>query len=190
MELKISLEITALNPLAIATGHATSGLVDSFIIKDTRGLPYIPGTTLKGRLKYYIQQFARDEDLERLFGKGGNTPGQLIFTDAKLQQPQAAIEIRSTIQVDRFRKVVVDKALGFSEAARIDLPLYGEIRGFLNNDTAKRDVALIYLGLKALTYIGGGKSKGLGRVRASGNFVLDGREISESTIKEWVREIV
>ncbi|MDN5294003.1 MAG: CRISPR-associated protein Csm3 [Eubacteriales bacterium] len=191
MKLRVELKIYPQKPFAVASGHATAGILDSFLLRDRWERPYLPGTTIKGRLRYYLSQFAEEEDVIRLFGKSGNTPGALTFGDACLVDDAPwQVEVRAGVQVDRYRRVVVDKALAFAETARSEGPLVGLITGYLPPESFQRDVALLYLALKAFTHVGKSKSRGLGRVKVEAFFYAGDEKLPEETMREWVRKFV
>ena len=73
--------------------HCGSGLaagadLDSLVIKDSQGLPFIPGKTMKGLVRQAAEEIAdlqsRTIDSGRLFGKEVSEKAETFFTDAVL----------------------------------------------------------------------------------------------------------
>jgi CRISPR/Cas system CSM-associated protein Csm3 (group 7 of RAMP superfamily) len=87
--------IEAATPLSICSG-VKNIITDSMIIKDCNGLPYIPGTSIAGVVRHYLDNKENAPDLfdnqkfTKFFGyqipfKDNNGEGsQIIFSDAKL----------------------------------------------------------------------------------------------------------
>jgi len=50
-DIKIRLQIILNSPLIIGNGFGTAGLIDSATVKDTDNIVYIPGTSLKGKIR-------------------------------------------------------------------------------------------------------------------------------------------
>ncbi|MBE3606714.1 CRISPR-associated protein [Campylobacter sp. RM13119] len=77
--------------------HLSSGLsggttLDSYVIKDDRGLPYMPGKTIKGLVREMAEKFFSDEAKLACFGKksekdddmDNTTMGECYFSSATL----------------------------------------------------------------------------------------------------------
>lgn len=45
--------------VSIFTGLGIAGLVDRTVVREANGLPYIPGSTVKGRLRFYAERVLR-----------------------------------------------------------------------------------------------------------------------------------
>lgn len=43
-------------PVAVMTGLGIAGLVDRTVVRDDHGLPYVPGSTVKGRLRFFAER--------------------------------------------------------------------------------------------------------------------------------------
>lgn len=46
-------------PVGIFTGLGMAGLVDRTMVRDAHGLPYIPGSSVKGRLRFFAERVLR-----------------------------------------------------------------------------------------------------------------------------------
>ncbi len=63
VELELALEL--LSPLHIGTGYGLAGYLDARVLTDEDGYPYVPGSSLKGRLRNYLARLgAWDKDKE------------------------------------------------------------------------------------------------------------------------------
>lgn len=72
------------------SGQAGEGDVDLVPVLEKSGLPYIPGRTLRGRLKWSARELGwPQEQIDRLFGKGNartlDEEGRLRFTNATMR---------------------------------------------------------------------------------------------------------
>lgn len=45
-------------PVSIFTGLGIAGLIDRTVVRDSSGLPYIPGSSVKGRLRFFAERLA------------------------------------------------------------------------------------------------------------------------------------
>lgn len=84
--------------MALRSGLSAGADADSLVIKDTNGLPYIPGKTIKGLIREAVEDYAAlrglDMDLEKAFGKAATAEevlpsGTLFFTNATLKEDEA-----------------------------------------------------------------------------------------------------
>lgn len=46
-------------PVSIFTGLGIAGLVDRTVVREANGLPYIPGSSVKGRLRFFAERLLR-----------------------------------------------------------------------------------------------------------------------------------
>lgn len=67
VEIKYSLVFRT--PVSIFSGLAIAGLVDRMVMRNNEGLPYLPGSSVKGRWRFFA---------ERLLGSGGLPEGLSI----------------------------------------------------------------------------------------------------------------
>ena len=78
--------------------HCGSGLaagadVDVLVVKDTNGMPYVPGRTLKGLLREAAETLSENRaNIEKVFGISGNQDnhktGEVFFGNATLPQTE------------------------------------------------------------------------------------------------------
>lgn len=198
VDLQLRLEL--LTPLHIGTGYGLAGYIDARTLTDYEGYPYIPGSSLKGRLRYYLQRLqstlgrgqGKPDPLVNLFGKEDKVGG-LFFTDLRLDEAWANLVQRlrsrtdretpveglltqrqTNVMLSRLRGVAVEQRLFTVETVPPHLRFDGRIRGHLgdrgrtvsiNGGHYPRDLALLVAASRALTHLGGRKSRGLGRCR-------------------------
>lgn len=188
-------------------GGATAGILDNFLLRDGRNRPYIPGSTMKGRLCHNAVMIARalgEETCDqrkprqagcrclicRLFGAEGYNPGGLYFDNLYPVLPEEADlppVLRAGVAIDHARRGVQEGRLFFMEtAAPLSVPFMGGIEGALVGADAGKAVALLYLALKLMRTLGGGQSRGMGWVTPSLTIKLDGQVIEPSAIEGWV----
>ena len=69
----LNIKIEFFSPWHCGSGLSAGADADSLVIKDTNGLPYIPGKTIKGLIREAVEDYAAlrglDMDLEKAFGK-------------------------------------------------------------------------------------------------------------------------
>lgn len=196
------------------SSFAAIGAVDSPIIKDERsGLPIIPGSSLKGKMrsllaKKYNSKISEnpdddDECLTDLFGsakKGNIKTSKVIFSDMlmsnwdelKKQGLYAKTEVKFENSINRLTAVAnprqIERAIRGSE---FSLDIIYEVN---DNDETKaeekliKDMSILADGFKLLQYdyIGGNGSRGYGKIKFC-NLKVDkviGDDISESVMEE------
>lgn len=199
VEITMQLQLEA--PLHTGVGYGLAGFLDARTLLDAQGYPYIAGSTLKGRLRYYLRRLlptlsVAGEDKQvvaRLFGEREQA-GTLTFTDLRLsdawlrlfQQMAASGERigdlltqqRTNVMLSRLRGVALEQHLFTVETMPAHFTFTGKIFGYLALDAPNpqttiklngadypRDLALLLAASRALTHLGGRKSRGLSRCR-------------------------
>lgn len=176
------------------SSFAAIGAVDSPVIKDERtGLPIIPGSSLKGKMrtllaKKYNKEIAKDpnedaECLTDLFGsakKDNVKTSRVIFSDMlmsnwdelKKQGLYSKTEIKFENSINRTTAVAnprqIERTIRGSE---FDLNIIYDV-DYLKDEaeaeeTLKKDMAILADGFKLLEYdyLGGNGSRGYGKVK-------------------------
>jgi hypothetical protein len=191
----IELQITLLSSLHIGTGLGRGQILDDTVVAgphplapEAAPLPYIPGSSLKGRLRHSLRLLApalglqtdgRLREIEkRLFGFP-ERPGGLLFADAHIADPRLARSLsapamaRRTARSERSfvgltpRRVAADERLFRIELAEHDLVFAARLSGTLPRESARADVGLLLAAAYDLTHLGGHKGRGLGACRVS-----------------------
>ncbi|MCE7987661.1 MAG: hypothetical protein DYG89_41380 [Caldilinea sp. CFX5] len=200
-KINIRVQLILEAPLHTGVGYGLAGFLDARTLLDAQGYPYIAGSTLKGRLRYYLRGLLPaldaagngDQVLARLFG-AREQAGALTFTDLRLSdgwlrlfQQMAArgeriddllTQQRTNVMLSRLRGVALEQHLFTVETAPAHFTFTGEIFGYLALDASKaqttlkingadcpRDLALLIAASRALTHMGGRKSRGVSRCR-------------------------
>lgn len=195
-KVEIAIQLALETPLHTGVGAGLAGFLDARTLLDAQGYPYIAGSSVKGRLRYYLRGLlpafinTRDEGeqvLARIFGQQEQA-GALTFTDLRLSEEwiflfrpmlenhQAIGDLltqqRTNVMLSRLRGVALEQHLFTVETAPAHFTFEGRISGYLSLDHAKltvsgvdipHDLALLIAASRALTHLGGRKSRGLGR---------------------------
>jgi CRISPR-associated protein Csm3 len=190
----IDLTLTFQTPPNVGSGAQQGTLADRAMIKNYRGWPYVPASTLKGRLRHAVEQVAAGLDARVcvthknmcrtdgdfcpvccIFGSPWRA-GQLRFSRLELAGPDWLIKRlearRSPPRTTQRYGVAISRRRGVAENALLYTTELFEpgialvFRGQLVGDLEPHQVALVLAGLKLLPAIGRGKSGGLGWFRA------------------------
>lgn len=187
---EILVTITTRTPLHIGAGAQQGTLAQRGLLKDQEGWPYIPATSLKGKLRHAVEQIASTmpsggpvldphENRERrsgdivslLFGSPWR-PGLVVFEDFHLVGPPALLEFRkgspksprtterTGVSINRRRKVAADQRLYRTEVFWPGASL--EFGGSLRGELSPAQAGLLVAGLRLIPALGGGKTGGLG----------------------------
>lgn len=191
--LNISGELKVVTGLHIGGSSAFSaiGAVDNPIIKDTvSGLPMIPGSSLKGKMRALLaRQYNKtiavvpdddDECLTDLFGcsqKGKAKNSRVIFNDMLMDNWEefkekgltSKTEIKFENSISRTTAVAnprqTERAFrGSSFPLKVVYELYGDE---IDEKIIKKDFEILAMGFKLLQldYLGGSGSRGYGKVK-------------------------
>ena len=162
--------------------HVSSGLsggaaLDSYVIKDSTGLPYVPGKTIKGLVREAAEMFWDQGDIDKCFGSRGSkvgqennddtTQAQCYFGSATIDKKIAAeimsnnlehnlFEIISATKIDE-DGIAVDKSLRDIEVV-LPITLIGRIEN-IDDKFAQNLVRA----LKSVKRMGLNRNRGLGR---------------------------
>lgn len=192
-----------------STAFAAIGAVDAPVIKDVRsGLPMIPGSSLKGKMRSllareYNQAVVKpdddDEKLTRLFGsakKGNVKRSRVLFSDMVLVNEnelrkrglQSMTEIKFENTINRATAVANPRQI--ERAVRGSLFYLDLIYEVEEEGEIIEDMQVLGEGMKLIQYdyLGGHGSRGYGKVRFQDIFAeaVIG-EISENIIEECNR---
>lgn len=153
--------------------HLSSGLsagakLDSLVVKDSKGVAFVPGKTLKGLAREMAELFENEAFVKSCFGTEGVEMGTCYFSNATVSkevheqivsnklQDNLYDEIAST-QIDSTIGMAVDNSLREIEVV-VPLTLYGEI-----NDVPSAYKEEISKSLKMIKRMGLNRNRGLGR---------------------------
>jgi CRISPR-associated Csx10 family RAMP protein len=185
----LELYLTFDGPFNVGAGALGGSLADKPLTRDARGLPMVPASTFKGRLRHEVERLApvfypneppcnspvpetmcqgdaAPCPVCRLFGSPWR-PGKLTFTDLTLAEPgflKAADPVPGTLRygvgLSRQRRVAEDHLLYTTEVFMPGTPV--TLRGTITGELDEQELALLRAGLDGLYALGGGKTKGLG----------------------------
>lgn len=202
----IKVSITLESGLHIGTGFGMAKLLDERTIRSPHAdsptqtlVPYIPGASLKGRLRACAATLAQElalpdaEELRELVFGSTRVAGRLIFPDAHIidedrtsciigDGPSArflAYEERMHVALSRTRRSAREGMLMRIEVASSGLRMETTLRGWLPDERPQlvRGLALLVLAIRRTTHLGGHKSRGLGAVHMRPQQITVGREI-------------
>jgi CRISPR-associated Csx10 family RAMP protein len=190
MPTKIEIRLTFDGSFNIGAGALGGSLADKPLTRDARGLPMVPASAFKGRLRHEVERLApvlRPNDpppcaspvpdamcqgdqepcpVCRLFGSPWH-PGKLTFSDLILVEPdflttgEAPLgDVRYGVGLSRQRRVAEDQLLYTTEVFLPGTPL--TLSGTISGNLDEEDLALLQAALDSLFTVGGGKTKGLG----------------------------
>ncbi len=232
--MKLDIELEALSALCVGSTADVQGIgVDKATARDADGKLIIPGSTLRGRLRWECERIARalgwqvcdapqpdtmcpyflppqNEqpqfcDLCEIFGSPAKR-STLWFGDATLkdderlrstpilQQGKPANErrpfdaqIRPGVSISRARRAAFSERLFFTETSAPNARF--RFRAVIEGEPlSDKHRALLLAGVRSLSLVSGGRSRGLGWVRVA-RCVLDGDEITEARWKELLKPL-
>jgi len=190
-------EVEVLTGLHIGAGNDALqiGGVDSSVIKDpVTLLPYIPGSSLKGKIRCLLETEGGyselDDTINEYFGptsdylrrkksNGDNyeqKPTRFIFRDLflddedkqKFQMGEITTEFKTEIVIDRKKGTAKDGGLRTIERVPPSVKFKGEILiRVMDNDNEKDLIKVLEEGIELLNndYLGGSGSRGYGAVK-------------------------
>ncbi len=154
---------------------------DVLPIKDAKGLPFVPGKTIKGILREAAEEINEVRSnqyaaqIDALFGVGadardeGGQQGQAFFSDVVLPQKEAEEICSNGLQEQLFRRIsftaiqpngiVKPHTLRTFEFC-MPLTLKGSVWLYVEDEAVK---TLLHQAFKWVRYIGIGKNRGFGR---------------------------
>ncbi len=173
----LSVELEVLTGLHIGgseTGFDIGG-IDDPVVKDViTGEPYIPGSSLKGKLRSLLELFNNDsEEIGVLFGNS-KTPTRIIVRDLfLLNKEELESYLGKGIYTEMKAENNIDKLTSKANAPRFieRIPKGAKFRGEIiitsyNEDNCDEFISIIKQGMDMLkdNYLGGSGSRGYGKV--------------------------
>lgn len=219
MELRIALTITSRTPVSVGAGGRVGTLADKSIVRDGWGRPIIPGSQVKGKLRWAAEQLLRGlgqdiptpfegpkrEELPTLVRDLFGSPRQrspLFFADlpgvigdpAQLEAlrdkpEQRRSQIRPSVALDRRRRTAAEKLLIFQETA-LETTSFCSERAITGRVESLDHVALLWAAARLSTRWGGARSRGLGWAEVTAQVWVDGQERSADLLRADVRALV
>lgn len=193
-------KLKLLSPLLVGNGERE--FTDNDLIKDSNGNPFIPGTSIAGSVRNYIEEILNEEkeSIDILFGgeESGSNQSLLYFYDSTLTK-KGTISMRDGIAVNDFIKVAKT-----NEYAKYDYQILERDNEFdfrlelcLRNSFKDKEksilkiLAIIISELeKGNIYIGAKKNRGLGNIKLMGTEILkfdfDSSKMKENLLREFL----
>ena len=178
--------------IGASEAFAAIGAIDSPVARDPiSGLPYIPGSSLKGKMRSLLAKAynektrirTRDEDddrIKRLFGcsknaEGNPQPSRLIFSDAVLSNQQELESQGVETPTEAKEENTINPLTAVANPRQIERVVRGAefpisiIYNAIESETLKEDFELLADGFRLLQYdyLGGHGSRGYGRIKIS-----------------------
>jgi CRISPR/Cas system CSM-associated protein Csm3 (group 7 of RAMP superfamily) len=197
MATRIEISLTFDGPFNVGAGALGGSLADKPLTRDARGLPMIPASAFKGRLRHEIERLVpvlrpnerppcgspvaermcqgNEEPCPvcRLFGSPWH-PGRLAFSDLTLTEPEFLVtddpppgDLRYGVGLSRQRRVAEGQLLYTVEVFLPGMPI--TLSGTISGELEEKDLALLRAGLDSLFSVGGGKTQGMGWFELSMN---------------------
>jgi len=152
----------------IGSGLSAGAKLDSSVIKDDDGLPYVAGKIIKGLSREMAELVGDNEFVKECFGSAGIDMGKCYFTNATLEQSTAKQITTNKLQ-DNLYDIIASTKIGENGIAEdkslreievvVPLTLCGEIRDIPNDEYLE----LITRALKMIKRMGLNRNRGLGR---------------------------
>ena len=165
--------------------HCGSGLtagadVDALVVKDTDGLPYVPGRTMKGLMRESAQELGGDINLfNRIFGLSGDERpdslgdkriGECFFGNAMLEEGAAIVASGLTPYLfQTFASTAIDEKSGIAKdnsLRKIETVVPCTLKGEINN-VPDGGEELLRKAMQMIKRMGTGRNRGYGRCMIS-----------------------
>lgn len=204
-KLRIALTIKIETALSVGAGGSSGTLADKSILRDGVGQPIIPGSQVKGKTRWAIEQLLRTlgKDIPTPFEEDANimekktlvkalfgTPQQrspLRFANLCTEEKQS--HIRPSVSINRKRGTADESRLFFEESTIAGIRFVHEtaIAGDLQDE---RHAALLWAALRSIDRWGGAKSRGFGWATVDAKVYLDENECSPDKLKTDLKELL
>lgn len=191
--MKVNYTVKLLLPAITASLGTIGKDIDVEIKRDKEGKPFFSGKQVKGILRERVFQFKNtlnedsDSFIKKYFGDEGNYIekndfSKIIFSNLTLKKDnKEKIGSRYGIRIDRRTRTTIPKSLFNYEFLRENNEFEGELT--FKDDIDREDLKFILASLFHLDFIGGFKSRGLGKIEVS----IDGKNIN--SLEEIVKNL-
>lgn len=174
IEIEIKLEINFYDSFFFGGGTG-SGKIQSYLLRDVNGYPYISGSALKGCIAEYAAALSNlvpgSSNQERIFGTGGVKQGCMYFENGTLKNKSdyfglqdSFTELRTGVSISSYTKAKKEGHLFTMETSGQSgsMTFESSIYGFLEKETYQDDVACLVAASRLIFALGGRRSAGLG----------------------------
>lgn len=209
----IQLAITLDTALSVGAGGSAGTIADKSIVRDGWGRPIIPGSQVKGKLRWAVEQLLRgmgqdipapfDAQIEtptivrELFGspeyrsplRFADLPATVVAAELAQAMHRQLGQVRPSVSINRRRGTAEDARLLFQETALEGMQFAHEraIVGNLPDAHAAQYAALLWAALKLTERWGGAKSRGLGWAAAAPTIKLGERTLEADQLAGALR---
>jgi len=206
--LTIQLAITLDTAMSVGAGGSAGTLADKSIVRDGWGRPIIPGSQVKGKLRWAVEQLFRsmgqaipapfDSDIEQktlvreLFGSPqhrsplyfADLPTTIVAPEQARSMHNQFSQVRPSVSINRRRGTAEDQRLLFQETAleHMQFTHNKAITGHVPDATAETYAALLWAALKLTDRWGGAKSRGLGWATIESTVLLDENHVTADVL--------
>ena len=155
------------------SGLASGADVDALVVKDSNGLPYIPGKTIKGLIREAfdeLEKYGKNINVSNsIFGTEGNEKGCLFFTNAEISEQERDYIVKNKLQRFLYRTqsstAIDDNGIAKKHSLRkietvVPCTLEGEIKGVADDKELKDGLKNA---MKYIKRLGQNRNRGLGR---------------------------
>jgi len=150
----------------LGSGVSAGPALDSTVVKDENGLPYVPGKTIKGILREMAEMIG-GESTAKIFGEEGSSMGEAYFSNAELDRDTAAYLAAHPNEAKHLYEKISSTKIGNNGIAEdqslreievvVPLTLWGEIA------CKEEEKALLSQAMGMVKQIGLNRNRGLGR---------------------------
>lgn len=194
-------------------GGTGRGAIQSYLLKDINGFPYISGAALKGCIAEYAAALSKlvpeFNNHKKIFGTGGIQQGSMFFENGTLVDEadynglqDSLAQVRTGVSISRYTRAKKEGQLYASETSGMGgkMVFQSSIYGFMDEDTYQRDLAHLIAAVRLIYSLGGKCSSGLGWLQepitccvkkgARGyNAAASKQELIDiEEINQWIRE--
>lgn len=152
----------------ISSGLSAGARLDSTVIKDNNGLPYVAGKIIKGLSREMAELLGNGVFIKECFGNEGVDMGKCYFSNATLDETTAK-QIKTNDLQENLYDIIASTKIGENGMAEdkslreievvVPLTLCGEIKDIPNQDYFDK----VKQALKMIKRMGLNRNRGLGR---------------------------
>ena len=204
--MKRTLKIMIKSDLCAGSGHSFAGVIDTDVVFDEFGIPYIPARRIKGCLRDAAELIGIKE-IDQMFGKSGeNRPGMLYISDAMVkdytkvrEDCQKAIAagritregimdafsyVRGQTKIDEQKGIAAENTLRYTRVIKQKSPIDNEDMVFFSETSFDGKAENLEQAAKALRNMGMSRNRGLGSVRCDASEESNGNKSIKCTIHD------
>ena len=159
-------EVNFLDYWHLSSGLSAGAKLDSLVVKDSDGLPYLSGKTLKGLVREMAELLEDEVFIKSCFGDEGVEMGSCYFSNATLSKKVQEQIVTNNLQdnlYDEIASTKIENGIAVDNSLReievvVPLTLYGIV-----DDVPMEYKEKIMQSLKMIKRMGLNRNRGLGR---------------------------